>query len=165
LKSAAFPHSRMNDVPTRLLAECGYVVLVDSPGIGWTVAAREREGCLLMLLQGHPEYTPTALLREYRRDVRRFLDGSASCYPPIPDGYLDREGVAVLEAYRIHVEASECPNMDDFPFRAAAAHIAVDWQPDSKRLLCNWLTEAHVRATRAGSEPRVGRAISRRTSA
>jgi homoserine O-succinyltransferase/O-acetyltransferase len=150
LASVSFPHSRANDVPTELLGECGYVVLVDAPGIGWTVAARERDGRLLVLLQGHPEYSPTALLREYRRDVRRFVEGTALLYPPIPEGYLDTEGVALLEGFRCAGGPSGRPDMADFPFHAAAAHIAVSWQLDSERLLQNWLAEAHRRAMPAG---------------
>ena len=149
LASVAFPHSRMNDVPTELVSEHGYVVLVDAPGIGWSVAARERDGRLLVLLQGHPEYSPTALLREYRRDVRRFVEGTALLYPPIPLGYLDPEGVAMLERFGRESGPSGRRDMAGFPFHAAAAHISVAWQSDSERLLGNWVAEAHRRSTPA----------------
>jgi len=161
LASVAFPHSRLNDVPASALSESGYVVLVDTPGVGWTVAARERDGRLLMLLQGHPEYSLTALLREYRRDVRRHVDGTAPAYPSIPAGYLAPEGVAILESFRWQHESSGRADMAAFPFEEAAAHIAVDWQGDSEWLLRNWLAEARHRATPARSEPPVERPVAR----
>jgi homoserine O-succinyltransferase len=148
LESVAFPHSRLNDVPAELLLEHGYVVLVGSGTTGWTVAARERDGRLLMLLQGHPEYGPTTLLREYRRDVRRFIDGTTSVYPRIPEGYLDSAGVTVLEEFRALGEGTSRPDMAQFPFEAAARRIAVDWQAHSEQLVHSWLGEAERRAGR-----------------
>ena len=148
LESVAFPHSRLNDVPAELLGEHGYVVLVGSGTTGWTVAARERDGRLLMLLQGHPEYGPTTLLREYRRDVRRFIDGRSPVYPRIPEGYLDPAGVTVLEQFRRIGERTGRADMAQFPFEAAARRIAVDWQAHSEQLVHSWLGEAERRAGR-----------------
>ncbi|MGA2209271.1 MAG: homoserine O-succinyltransferase [Acidimicrobiales bacterium] len=148
LDSVSFPHSRLNDVPAELLGERGYVVLVGSATTGWTVAARERDGRLLMLLQGHPEYGPTTLLREYRRDVRRFLDGTSSVYPRVPEGYLDAAGVALVERFRRAVQGAHPPDMAKFPFEAAARRIAVDWQAHSVQLVRNWRGEAERRAGR-----------------
>jgi homoserine O-succinyltransferase len=164
LAAVAFPHSRMNDVATQDLRDNGYVVLVDGPGTGWTVAARERDGRLLMLLQGHPEYSTTALLREYRRDVRRFVEGMAPGYPPIPAGYLDEEGVAMLERFRCDAGPSGRLDMIGFPFHAAAVHIDVDWQGDSERLLQNFLAEARRRASPA-DEPTIDMSRARRNRA
>ena len=36
---------------------------------------------LFIFFQGHPEYEETTLLREYRRDVGRFLRGQQPHYP------------------------------------------------------------------------------------
>jgi hypothetical protein len=35
--------------------------------------------------------------------------------------------------------------MARFPYAGAAAHIAVDWQPHSERLVKNWLLESERR--------------------
>ena len=52
------------------------------------IAARPASTCsssddrsLFVFLQGHPEYDPTTLLREYRRDVGRFLRRERDGYP------------------------------------------------------------------------------------
>jgi hypothetical protein len=50
----------------------GYDILTRSPDMGVDMFAK-RQRSLFVLLQGHPEYDPTTLLREYRRDVGRFL--------------------------------------------------------------------------------------------
>ena len=69
------PHSRLNDVPESALLDAGYRIVVGSGSshVGWSVAAREHGGSLLVLCQGHPEYGTLSLLREYRRDVRRVV--------------------------------------------------------------------------------------------
>ena len=51
---------------------------------------REQSFCSLFLfLQGHPEYEAGTLLREYRRDIARFLRGEREHYPAVPQGYFD----------------------------------------------------------------------------
>ena len=55
----------------------GYRIVIGSgaSGAGWSVAARQQGDGLFVLCQGHPEYGTLSLLREYRRDVRRYLFG------------------------------------------------------------------------------------------
>ena len=56
------------------------------------MAAREHGDGLFVLCQGHPEYGTLSLLREYRRDVRRYLFGRGAVpYPRLPDGLPQRE--------------------------------------------------------------------------
>src|SRR6516165_5988286 len=85
---ALVPHSRWNDVPADALAGAGYDVLTRSPDAGVDMFAK-RDRSLFVFLQGHPEYDPTTLLREYRRDVGRFLRGERDGYPALPRYYLD----------------------------------------------------------------------------
>src|SRR5208282_4568458 len=69
------PHSRLNDLPSGLLQDDGYTNLIESPEMNWTVAVKDRGSCTFVLIQGHPEYSTSSLLREYRRDLQRFLRG------------------------------------------------------------------------------------------
>ena len=144
----ALPHSRFNEVPTKDLEEAGYRVLSRSGDAGWAVAVGEKDKCQLLLLQGHPEYAPLSLLREYRRDVRRYLTGEQGSYPHLPKGYLDSEGLEALERFELWL--SGLPRgpafMDDFPFDFAAAHVNADWQAPARALLGNWLRMARRRA-------------------
>lgn len=149
----SFPHSRIHDVPTPAVEEHGYTVLLSSDQVGWTAAASDR-GCLTVLLQGHPEYSPTTLLREYRRDVRRYLTGRVRDYPRMPTGYLDLGGVRQLEAFERAALAGErdATLLESFPFESCAQRIAVDWQEPMERLAGNWFTEVRrKKAASAGS--------------
>jgi homoserine O-succinyltransferase len=66
------PHSRWNDVPEEQLVDCGYKVLTRSANAGVDTFIKQQKG-LLVFFQGHPEYESDTLLREYRRDVGRYI--------------------------------------------------------------------------------------------
>lgn len=141
------PHSRRNDVPVDALEAHGYEVLASSEEAGWTVAVRDGP-CLRVLVQGHPEYSPSTLLREYRRDVRRYLAGALDAYPELPEGYLDAEATRLAVSFRAAAEGPGGSDLDvaqAFPFHACAAGIAADWQSPAVRLFANWLTEVETR--------------------
>lgn len=103
----ALPHSRSNEVPTAEVSAAGYRLAIASEETGWTVATTERGGCLLVAVQGHPEYGADTLLREYRRDVRRYLAGERDTYPPLPQGYLDGAAEERFAAFRGRAEAQQ----------------------------------------------------------
>ena len=75
------PHSRHNGVDETALESKDYTVLSRSPQVGVDSFAKRIRGSLFLFLQGHPEYAPDSLLREYRRDIRRFLAGERETYP------------------------------------------------------------------------------------
>lgn len=143
LCDVALPHSRFNEVPTSDLVGAGYQVVLTNESGAWTAATAQRDGCSLVLLQGHPEYTLHTLLREYRRDVRRYLQGAQGSYPRLPVGYLDADGAALLEQYR---GVAECEPRDPtkaiaFPFGVAASHVRANWEPEARAFMRNWLRQ------------------------
>jgi len=145
----ALPHSRYNGIPTGDVEQAGYRVLAGSPS-GWSVAAGRRDGCELVLLQGHPEYHRHTLLREYRRDVRRYLAGEIGSYPPVPTGYLDDVATEALERYR--ASATDQGGQDlaaGLPFELAASRVTAQWQSSARALMGNWL-----RSVRQGAPAR-----------
>jgi len=93
------PHSRLNTVPDEALRSRGYELLMTSRDVGWTLATKTVGTSAFVLVQGHPEYSTTSLLREYRRDVRRYLRGDRSDYPALPTGYLDERGTRAATAF------------------------------------------------------------------
>ena len=145
-----FPHSRYNDIPAPALSP-QYRVVVQSPAWGWSVATRHSEGRVLVLLQGHPEYGRLTLLKEYRRDVRRFFAGVLPAHPAIPVDYLDAVGIEVLEAFRARCEGPSGAPIDEFPYEEVATHVYFQWEHDSKRLFTNWIADAAVRSTSVAS--------------
>ncbi len=141
------PHSRWNEVPVEALQLRGYRVVLGSADVGWSVAVRDGTG-VTMLVQGHPEYDPATLLREYRRDVRRFLEGLQVAYPPTPVGYLDAEGVGLLELFRLAATSrgADAALVESFPFDLCVEHIGAQWRGPMERLVGNWLSEVARRA-------------------
>jgi len=135
------PHSRLNDLPSALLQAGGYANLIESPEMNWTVAVKDRGCCAFVLVQGHPEYSTTSLLREYRRDLQRFLRGERGALPAIPVGYLDPDSHRLLESFaaRALAQPPDPEIMSEFPFEAVAEHLVNTWQDSATRLYANWL--------------------------
>ena len=92
----AVPHSRLNGLPVSDLASHGYAVLSSSRDVGADIFCRQHDA-LQLFFQGHPEYDPEALIGEYRRDVKRYLNSSAQDPPPIPRGCFTPKQTAALE--------------------------------------------------------------------
>lgn len=143
----AVPHSRFNEVPLPALEAAGYQVVSRSVDGSWTVAVAERDMCQFVLLQGHPEYQPLTLLREYRRDVRNYMLGSQGSYPHMPTGYLDAEGMDALSRFQAEVSwrRRDPAFMGHFPFELAAQHVRADWEQPARALMGNWLQSVRQR--------------------
>src|SRR5215472_10256734 len=133
------PHSRWNELPIEALRAAGYSVLSFSPETGADAFVRH-ERSLMLFFQGHPEYGDTTLLKEYRRDVGRYLAGQQAHYPTMPHGYFPAEAVAVLERFREQALAQRTPELlGQFPFAAGAAGLADSWRPAAVAIYRNWL--------------------------
>jgi len=152
--SIPLPHSRLNDTPQPALIDAGWRIVVGDggSGAGWAVAAREVGGTLFVLCQAHPEYGRLSLLREYRRDVRRWLLEGAAAYPALPSGYLDARGTRALERFAERARAgAESPGelWRAFPFDRAAAGVRRTWGAPSALLYANWVAAAGAAALAA----------------
>jgi homoserine O-succinyltransferase/O-acetyltransferase len=133
------PHSRFNDLPEEALVSGGYRILSQLAGAGADMFVKQRRS-LFLFVQGHPEYDPGALLREYRRDVRRFLAGKRDSYPEMPCGYFDEEAVAALTAFR--QQALHNRHIDlflSFPAAIAERKLAHVWFGPAVGIYANWL--------------------------
>ncbi|HEX3863760.1 MAG TPA: homoserine O-succinyltransferase [Stellaceae bacterium] len=136
------PHSRHNELPEVALIEAGYRMLSHSDDAGADLFIRDmpsRGGSLFVFLQGHPEYDGGALLREYRRDIGRFLAGECERYPAMPRNYFDDEVAAVLSELRQN--AMEQQGIDLIANFPAAADKSLDfpWRAPAIRIYANWL--------------------------
>lgn len=132
------PHSRCNDLPERALEAGGYRILTRSAAAGVDMFVRQ-ERSLHVFFQGHPEYEPGTLLREYRRDVGRYLRGEREQFPRTPQGCFDREATALLEAFRKRAIADRRGELlSGFPMRRLEAGLAGGWHPFAIGLYENW---------------------------
>lgn len=141
------PHSRWNELPPAALRAAGYALLSWSEETGADAFVHE-EGSLLLFFQGHPEYEDTTLLKEYRRDVGRYLSGQQPHYPTLPRGYLSPEAAALLAEFREAALADRTAALlERFPFARVAAALENRWRGAAIALYRNWL--AFILAARA----------------
>ncbi|HEY8288175.1 MAG TPA: homoserine O-succinyltransferase [Acetobacteraceae bacterium] len=134
------PHSRYNGLPEPALVSCGYGVLSRLSEAGVDMFSR-RGRSLFLFFQGHPEYGPDTLLREYRRDIGRFLAGERDSYPPMPRGLLSMDAVAALSALRRRALLQHDVNvLQDFPAAVMNTKPVHAWQEIAVDLYENWLS-------------------------
>jgi homoserine O-succinyltransferase/O-acetyltransferase len=136
-------------VPAAALAGAGYDVLTRSPDAGADMFAKH-DRSLFVFLQGHPEYDATTLLREYRRDVGRFLRRERDGYPALPRQYLDAASERSLEAFRRRALSARNPELlEGFPAAAVVERFANSWHASALRLYRNWLACLTTRRERS----------------
>lgn len=134
-----FPHSRWNEVRAEDLTSCGYAVLSNSTDAGVDTFVKRKNKSLFVHFQGHPEYTETTLLKEYRRDVRRFLRRERDTYPSLPYGYFDAAATEVLCAFRDRALKEPTEEvMEAFP-DAALGNLQRTWRSSAFSIYRNWL--------------------------
>jgi homoserine O-succinyltransferase/O-acetyltransferase len=133
------PHSRWNDVPADTLGACGYQVLTRSQDAGADAFVKPGRS-LFVFFQGHPEYDADTLLREYRRDIRRFLKGERPAYPSMPRGYFDRETAKIWTAIRDRsLQDRREDLLSRLPAALAASRVENTWHSAADCLYLNWL--------------------------
>jgi homoserine O-succinyltransferase/O-acetyltransferase len=91
------PHSRYNGLWRGELEQAGYAILASSRGCG-VDSFMKCFGSQFVFLQGHPEYDPNSLAREYRRDMDWYLRSGIERKPARPRGYFSAEAEAELRA-------------------------------------------------------------------
>ncbi len=138
------PHSRQNELVEGDLTAAGYQVLTRSPQAGVDLFVRD-QGALFVFFQGHPEYDADSLLREYCRDVGRYLRGEHEGHPSPPHGYFSAATVHALKAL-----ASEAARDRGLHLMARYLEItgqapADTWRVNAQRVYANWLNEVAAR--------------------
>jgi homoserine O-succinyltransferase len=152
----AMPHSRWNELPPAALRQAGYTLLSWSADAGADAFVRH-ERSLMLFFQGHPEYEDTTLLKEYRRDVGRYLNAQQPHYPTLPCGYLSAAAEAALAAFQARALAARTGALlESFPFAAVAAGLQNTWHAPAVAIYRNWL--AFIAAARAA--PRAAEPVS-----
>jgi homoserine O-succinyltransferase len=147
------PHSRHYGVSPDELSAKGYQVLTRSAQAGADIFLREAPS-LFVFLQGHPEYEPDTLLREYRRDFLRYLRGEQAAAPGCPQGYFDPQTEHALQAFTLAARRGQvAESLNAFDDITARFKPAAVWQANAVRLYRNWLEFIAGAATRAEYEP------------
>ncbi len=134
------PHSRFNEISREQFASAGCRVLVESLESGVHLAVSE-DGFRLVMFQGHPEYDLISLLKEYKREVGRYISGARGDYPPFPEHFFGLKARAVLNEHRDLVERfldrGRMP--PEFPEARIAAGLDNTWHDSAEGVVGNWM--------------------------
>ena len=134
------PHSRFNEVRSDEIESAGLTVLADSDVAGVHLAvSADQSG--IVYFQGHPEYDVNSLLKEYKREVSRFLRGEIDMQPPFPENYFTGQAQCILDSYVTQaVEAGKKGRpIPSFPEEELAPLLANSWGEASQSVFNNWL--------------------------
>jgi homoserine O-succinyltransferase/O-acetyltransferase len=133
--SMPVPHSRRNDIAQADLAAKGYRVLSRLSNGQADIFTREPPGhSRFVFFQGHPEYDPGTLGREYLRDMGRFLHGETAERPALPENYFDR---ATEDRLAEIAGETDLAHYQEIVVGALPRQV---WRSNTVRLFGNWLT-------------------------
>jgi homoserine O-succinyltransferase/O-acetyltransferase len=122
------------------LTACGYTVLTKSETAGVDSFVKKKKKSLFVHFQGHPEYFAQTLFKEYRRDIRRFLNRERETFPTMPHGYFDAANGKLLAEFQAKVLAAPHEElMAQFPETALLARLKKTWHPSATAIYRNWL--------------------------
>jgi len=134
------PHSRWNAVTRDQFDRAGLRVLVESPEQGVHLAT-SADGLRFVFFQGHPEYDTVSLLKEYKREVLRFIAGELDRYPPMPDNYLGVQQKAIFEEYSWWLQRAKAAGekLPVFPEKLVAGNLDNTWHDTAEAVIANWI--------------------------
>ncbi len=134
------PHSRFNDVPREQMEDAGLQVLIAGEEAGVLLAV-SADGLRFAYFQGHPEYDIVSLMKEYKREISRYLRREREDYPPFPDHYFSDDAQSLLESYKSELLAADArgEGIPEFPEKDIVALLDNTWTDTGKALFNNWL--------------------------
>lgn len=143
------PHSHLYDISRATMESVGLHVLAESDEAGVHMAVSD-DDFSFVFFQGHPEYDGISLMKEYKREVGRFVDGERPDYPPYPEHYFDDAALGQLEDYKQRVIAAQSDKIQPpvFPEAEVAQGRNSTWTKAGQTIYANWLAEAERRAGR-----------------
>jgi homoserine O-succinyltransferase len=134
------PHSRYNDISREQLEQAQLNVLVESEQGGVHMAVSPDQ-FRTIYFQGHPEYDTNSLLKEYRREALRFLNGELQRPPAFPEHYFSDEAARI--AARFVSDSEQALRADrplpDYLEAEIAPHLDNTWGDTAKAIIANWL--------------------------
>ena len=134
------PHSRFNDIPRDRFDKANLRTLIQSADAGVHLAVSE-DLFRFILFQGHPEYDRNSILKEYKREVVRFIAGDLPTYPNLPSSYFQPEGEDLATLFKTRVLDSNQPEglIDSFPETALLDHVDNTWGDSARAIFSNWI--------------------------
>ena len=130
------PHSYLHEVNAAQFRRAGLRVLAENAADLYLGASPD--GLRFVFFQGHPEYDAVSLLKEYRREVGRFLQGERDAYPPFPENYFCGDAQNILREYQ-KLATRDKKNPPEFPEAEILRWIDNTWSDTGKAIVNNWL--------------------------
>lgn len=138
------PHSRFNQIDRQQFETSGLHVLAESDEAGVHLAVSE-DYFRLVLFQGHPEYDIISLLKEYKREVKRYFSGDVEDYPLFPENYFSLKLQAILNEHREKIEFAK-KNKQSFPALPEdliAEVLDNTWHDTAEAVINNWIGKVY----------------------
>jgi len=134
------PHSRFNAIHREQLEQAGLTILIESADAGIHMAVSPDQFGIVYF-QGHPEYDTNSLLKEYKREVKRFFSGERDDYPPYPEHYFNDDIKTIAGHHRKAVQIARQRGEAIPPFPDAYIEPLLDntWRDTVKGIINNWL--------------------------
>jgi homoserine O-succinyltransferase len=138
------PHSRFNQVDRCQFDAARLPVLVESEVAGVHLATSEDQ-FRLVFFQGHPEYDSISLLKEYKREISRFLNDETAEYPPFPENYFSLQKQAILDEYRYTaIKAKQAGSaVAPFPETLISQDLDNTWHDTAEAIINNWIGQVY----------------------
>jgi homoserine O-succinyltransferase len=134
------PHSRNNAIMREQFEKAGLPILAESTE-GDVHMATSQDQFRFVYFQGHPEYDFNSLLKEYKREVVRFINGEREDYPPHPENYFPGIAASIADEYHktvLHCLQNGIP-VPPFPETQIEPHLDNTWGDTGKAIFNNWL--------------------------
>jgi len=134
------PHSRYNVVSKSQLEAAGLSVLVESPEADAHLAVSPDQ-FRIVYFQGHPEYDAVSLLKEYKREVLRYLQGELESAPVCPENFFSDEAIEIANRFIAQYEKARAngDTLPVFPEQQLESHVDNTWGDTGKAIVNNWL--------------------------
>ncbi len=134
------PHSRYNEVSKKQFEQAGMIVLADGADAGVHLAVSPDQ-FRRVFFQGHPEYDAISLLKEYKREVLRFIDDVRDTEPRFPENYFSAAASEIASRFLTAATAAKAgaAAMPVFPDSELQALVDNTWGDTGKAIFNNWL--------------------------
>lgn len=134
------PHSRFNEIYAEQFKQADLLTLVVSED-GDVHLATSEDGFRLVFFQGHPEYDAISLLKEYKREIGRFINREIEEYPPFPENYLSLKCQAIMEEYQSRLDLALANNQipPEFPEHLLLPLLDNTWHDTAEAVINNWI--------------------------
>lgn len=133
------PHSRFNDVSAEQFLKAGFTPLIVSKEVGVHLAVSEDSRFLCM--QGHPEYDAVSLIKEYKREIKRYVAGMRPDYPTTPKHYFSLQLQAICDEYQDALKQAKANAnpLPEFPEDMMLQSVVCDWRDTACMIMGRWL--------------------------